>query len=294
MATIKAFDPFVQTKLKNREALIRDFDSVEEMLKLQLSPVNAGTEVAFLFGDDVAKARGVDGDRRWRGDVSSIKEFGEMLHSGGWKAGSAKMTDSVGEISAPRVQSIRRRKVWKDDGDEIDIHRVYAGDLERAWESSERYLTSGQSRNARLWCQMGFTANYEPDQFFWRGAVACVMVDALENAGYRVEIMGYHASVGTFSSGAVDWYTRVPIKGFMEPLDIPRVAAVTAHAGFFRSVIFGAMGAAPLKVSAGLGSTNHQRPEFVEEGDILVSNIYDENGARAYLEEAMKKYGVES
>lgn len=299
-----------KTKDGKRPVVMVDFESIEQMLGVQLSRENAeqaetrkgpgygavqSHSILWLPPAEAAKA---DKSRSWRGDISSLEEFKGLLHEG-WRDGAARMTETVGEVSVPRVQSIRRRKVFAADGDEVDMHRVYAGDLERAWESTERRLVAGNSRNARIWVEGCFNAYVEADQFFWRGAVACAMVDALEEAGYRVEVMGYDQSSSSYRSGPqgqgdeMDFICRYPIKGFMEPLDMPRMAAVTAHAGFLRGVLFAVMLAAPYKVTGGLGHSIHSRPDFAGEDDIVISGMTSRDEAIVFLREAMEKYKLE-
>jgi hypothetical protein len=281
--------------INGREAIIRDYESLEEMLAAKKSKENAkwgsayggGTRNLFLPEE---KAAPMDNERRWRGGISSLDGFRKTLNDGGWREGQDRMTQTISDIDAPRVQSIKRVKVWRDDGDEVDIHRVYAGRLEHAWETTERKLVDGYGKNyARIWSHVGFNCNFDPEQFFWRGAVACVIADALEEAGYRVQIMGYHQATGVFTDGR-DYAIRFPIKGFDEPLDIPRVASVTAHASFFRAVVFGTILSAPALAAEGLGFTSMQRPPFVDDGDIVIDAITNEAEAREYLAQALTRF----
>lgn len=292
---------------QRRPVVMVDFESIEQMLTLKPSDENlrqvttgagpgvdsARKEMCLFMGEKEAKA--ADPMRGWRGGVSSLEEFGKLIH-GGWKDGAGRMSERVSDVSVPRVQSIRRRKVYGADGDEVNIHRVYSGDLDHAWETTERRLVSGNSRNARIWVAGAFDAHTDSDKFFWRGAVACALTDALEEAGYRVEVMGYDQTTNSFQDEAgrsLDFVCRYPVKGFMEPLDIPRMAAVTAHAGFLRTMLFAVMMSAPYQVVSGFGHSNHARPDYAGEDDIVIDGMTSQYEAVEFIRLTMEKYKLE-
>jgi hypothetical protein len=269
-----------------------EFDSIQEMLEVKLSEQNADHSQRILFlPAETAKAQ--DGERSWRGGMSSVEEVKEFINNG-WEKGVAQMRESVKALTVHGVKSIKRRKKWTDEGDEIDMCRVYSGELDHAWLSTERKLSDGGVTHLTVWVQTGFLCTHNPKDFFWRGAIACLMVDALEEAGYRVEVKGYYCGTQVFSrtrSGRIDCIYTYPLKSFEEPLNIDRMAAVTATAQFFRCAGFAVKMSAPYSAEYGLGQTYHSRPSWMPESDINIGDgISTLEAATEAVDEMMKRF----
>lgn len=221
----------------------------------------------------------------------------------GWPEGLARMREILGELSFPRATSIKRRPVWSDEGDDVDMGRVYAGDLERAWRRTVRKNATAP-QHLRIWTSCSYPGYTSPDKFFWRGAVACVLSDALEEAGYRVQINCHSASLGLYtervsllSGHRFDGFMALKLKDYDQPLLLEQVAATTAHAGFLRVAFFAAElshhgPAIPHMGRSGVFETPEKLP-LAEDGDIVIDKVSDEDGARKKIREIMARFQKE-
>jgi hypothetical protein len=199
--------------------------------------------------------RTIERDESWYG-APSRAVLAERL-SQGWPEGVERlMALATREINPT---SIRRRRERADQGAELDIHAVYRGDLSRAWTRSRRKASSGV-RNLSLIVDLAANCDVTADQLFWRGAAALRLTAALTDAGYNVGIFGAASGTNADTEGTVDYCQIVSIKDPDQPLDMDRLAALTAMPGFFRTSLFtGIVKCCDMadKVAAGsLGYTN--------------------------------------
>ena len=125
-----------------------------------------------------------------------------------------------------RYESCKRKRIWREEGDDLDIDRLMSGDPNH-WIKFKR---KGKKRVVRL--GMNLMASWGNN---WRAfaksvALAYVTAEALETLGYGVEIV----AVSTYSIGAetnkasrgdvAGW--TFPLKRSSEPVDIQRVGSV--------------------------------------------------------------------
>lgn len=164
----------------------------------------------------------------------------------GWPAGAAKARALAAELTAlvPPPVDRRRRQVWSDDGDTLDLDRAWAGQWETAYRTSKRTTAAGQPvvSIAATW---GVSCSVSDEALYWNGAAALALADLLEDAGYRVELLAV-APGHTNSSKTHGCVTVVTIKGADEPLRPDAVAAVLCNVSIFR--YYGLLG---LAASAG-------------------------------------------
>lgn len=178
-------------------------------------------------------AGGSQNNDSWLG-APSVAELNRRL-SQGWPEGVERLMSLATREVTPT--SIRRRRERADQGAELDIHAVYRGDLSRAWTRSRRKASSGV-RNLSLLIDLCANCDITADQMFWRGAAALRLTAALMEAGYNVGIYGASAGTKTDGGDTVDNCQMVSIKDEDQPLDLDRLAALTAMPGFFRTSLF--------------------------------------------------------
>ena len=137
-----------------------------------------------------------------------------------------------------------------DQGDELDIHAVYSGGLDRAW-SRKRRKNARSRMSVRLVAQMGGSRHMVAEEMFWRGAAVVKLAELLEESSYRVEIVGadWHEVDRSIVFGDEKLAAAVIgsfiVKDAGAPMDIEAVAGVLCNAGFFRTYGFRAAYAAP-------------------------------------------------
>jgi hypothetical protein len=160
-------------------------------------------------------------------------------------------------------KSCKRRRVFSDNGDEIDIDRYLADDDDQ-WQTTKR---DGKKEFVTLGINVGMSHGNSADDFAQNSALAYCTAEILEVMGYGVEIKitasGHGSCNGTYlencynilaeDGGVIDRYdseTAVTFtcKQFSEPLDLRAIASSAIPALFRRYVfhafktIFGGLG----------------------------------------------------
>lgn len=217
--------------------------------------------------------------KEWYG-VSEISEIIEIGRKG-WIEGVSlyqKLKDSISiddiAFNAGFAKK-KRRKVFGQDGDEIDICRY----INREWDTMYLDKKTEKVKGGKyitIWANSGGNANASPERIMWRGIAAVVLVDILENAGYRVALNSYVASRGLFIDSPLtntDRAVTISLKAFDAPLDIEN-ALVGGCPAFLRYYIFRENMARPERVCATLGHCHSDLPEeIIPNGDIVLGDI---------------------
>jgi hypothetical protein len=212
----------------------------------------------------------------------------------GWPEGVERLMQLATREINP--SSIRRRRERADQGAELDIHAVYRGDLSRAWTRSRRKASAG-ARSISLVIDLAANCDITADQLFWRGAAALRLVSALTDAGYNVAIFGVAAGQGVDTEGKVNVCQMVSIKDEDQPLDLDRLAALTAMPGFFRTSLFvGIVKCADLAGKHACGSLGYANQKYLAAGvallpipqNVIVQEpVLDQKSAEAWIDKVL-------
>lgn len=165
-----------------------------------------------------------------------------------WQAGIAQVEAVAQKIEHGPVplplRRTRRTKFRQDDGDQVDVDRMRAG--QEFWRTSEREFTTGP-QNIVIATNTATVKDIGPHVLFWRGVTAVVLADILENAGYRVELLACRSTSHIMQV--------LQLKAFDQPLDIPNV--INGLSGwFYRTVMFQASYLAKDEFARGTGKDN--------------------------------------
>ena len=149
----------------------------------------------------------------------------------GWPDGLRKMEAALGqiEVSIPPL-SVRRSRLRGDHGDDLDIHRVYSGDLAHAFTSMKRPPGTKRKPLSIVVDSIAYGGR-DADSMFWQGAAALKLGELLSNAGYSVEL---HSAFKAEADCEID--VRVLTKASGAPLDLCSAAATLALPAFFRCI----------------------------------------------------------
>lgn len=178
-------------------------------------------------------------DQPWREGLDAVQKFIDKL---------------VGQ-ELPEIESVvRRTRYNEDDGDEIDLDRMRAG--QPYWRVSRRESTTGPTEVTIVF-NLSASKSTSAVDILWRGAAAIAMAHVLENAGFSVAIW----AVCTSCPYADDQYHRltaaIPLKAAGNRLDISTLVNC-ASGWFYRSVLFTltrtVLVRAGKKVAKGLGA----------------------------------------
>lgn len=169
--------------------------------------------------------QGLKGDKQ--GGESTFQTLERVIQSG-WQAG-VDLLAQVKPLDVASPVSIRRRMRWSDQGDELDVQRVYSGQLETAWRRCQRVTTSSP-RRVRIVVDSIASAGVDSAEMRWRGVAAMRAADTLQGAGYQVAVES--AFKGDCNMGRV--LARCEVKSFDQPVNLSALASATALPAFFR------------------------------------------------------------
>lgn len=229
----------------------------------------------------------------WFG-ASSFDELQRRLREG-WSDGSRRLLEIATRDINPA--SIRRRRVRADQGDEVDMQAVWRGDLGRAWTRTRRQNRTGV-RSVSIIVDLGAHCGVGADSLFWRGASALKLASALTEAGYSVAIYGAASAKKADYASKVDAVQMVSIKDEDQPLDLDRLAALTAMPGFFRSSLFaGIIKACDLRSSTACGTLGRPAPELIAKAvemlpmipqtAFIQDPVLDQKSAEAWIDKVL-------
>lgn len=150
------------------------------------------------------------------------------------------------------VQKSKRRKVKSNHGDELDIHAVYAGQLDKAWTRSYREVFDKQHSLITLVIDVG--ANWGEDALssLWQSAIASKLLDDMTKARKSVQIVLANAGGSAFIENRKQLTCSVVVKKYNQKLTSSRLASMS-HLGYFRVAFFAQMCLSEYTLEYGLG-----------------------------------------
>lgn len=226
------------------------YDSLEELEAYALPACKKHNPHAY-HASTTAERRG------WYGGPTDGNEA-RLKILNGWPELLERLRPMVAQLDAnehvtPHRATVRRRKTVRGDhGDFIDMHRVYAGQLDTAWTRPKRQNLVGMTdRKATLVVNVSLSAHTNFDETLWRAATALKISDMLTGSGRSVEIFvgcaGSDVGQAVYESRI---YTRV--KAYTQPITIERLAAMCS-AAYMRTYMFMALGAIDDRIASNLG-----------------------------------------
>ena len=239
------------------------YPSVQALIKQEHYPVNQ----TFMDGSIYKRERGRD----WYG-VDSWQEVIEALEKG-WPEGTAKMRDRLEAVQMPRIPSIKRKRRRDKQGDHLDIHRVYRGDFDRAWDVRKReqsLATSGSHLTIAV--DIGVNFNVKASRAMWRGAAAVAIAEAAIESGRQVRMLAVSKTVNHISgtNSSINFSTEV--KAYHQRVSTDVLMTMCSLPGFFRVLVFKAYCAMdeehPVCLSLGT-SVNFER-DLIADGSKMV------------------------
>lgn len=133
---------------------------------------------------------------RWAGDywfcsdrsARSTADVQRLLTEPLFPQGVARIESLAEKITAPTPRSRRRKPRRGAQGDDLDMQRVWQGDLEHAWTEVKREQTVGPAR-VLIAVNVAGSACVDAAEFACRGAAALALASALQTAGFTVSIV---------------------------------------------------------------------------------------------------------
>ena len=240
-------------------------------------------------------SNGYHNDQSWWGIKGGIPAVENAIRNG-WSEGLEKARAALDKVEVPRFQSIKRRKMRGDFGDEIDMQSVYSGNLDRAWTRTRRQMSPSRSpKRITIIVDSALSSSVDARNAFWTGAVALRLNDALQESGRNVQI------VSTFTCQYPGEYVNCPtvvLKDYADPLEPEVIAATLSLAGFARSTMFRAAALFEKDINSSWGFPVHMfiPKQFRESSDsvFLISDIWSKEAAEKKIAEMVKEIGGEA
>lgn len=231
---------------KGMKTRIITFNSIAEFVS-----VKKNKKCQDLWDESVVKRfNGEKGDtplKQWF-DTESFPEFMTILESG--KPEYTKLVMD-GQMQAPPPQSIRRRKMQGDYGDEVCIHKINTGNLGTAWRRKSPRAKIGV-KNIHLLANTGQHCGITAEQAKWVGVACLSIAEALQEAGYNVAVDAIMGAADISDKENIVFV--VPLKPYEMPMDIEGLSGALCFPGFFRGAGFMNFGFAHGEIVSWLGT----------------------------------------
>ena len=208
-------------------------------------------------------------NREWWGHPGGFQPTLKAIDSG-WPELREKLLKLVEDVELdlpvfPSTTTVRRRKRrWQDNGDELDMGRVWNGQLDTCWQKPVRTeRIAPNTKRVTLAFDVSDNGGVTDEQAMWRAAVSLLLCDSLARAGRVFEVWCIDSTSRPFANnwGAVrdpgTLWSGWMVKGSGEPLVLDRLAGMLG-VGFLRTVGFMGQGMGPHVASSSLGAALHQ------------------------------------
>jgi hypothetical protein len=259
------------------------YDSVQEMVEAADKAFQAGrTHGGFDRASFIGRAF-----THWQDVVAKVGAY--------WPEGLDLVQEMLFELRNVTGQARPRSRVRKgrwsaDDGDEIDVDRLRAG--QDCWRQTIREEHDAPQTLCLVF-SLSTPAKRRSEEVLWRGAVAIVLADLLEVCGYRVELWAVNYAARGYRDESTA-FQAVCLKASASPVDIATL--VNGIAGwFFRTVVFQSYHVEKAKPRRTLGTPLpiHEDLPVVRElaGNarvLTIDGVWDRQAAENKVQEVMK------
>jgi len=209
----------------------------------------------------------------------------------GWDMGVAQGLALMEKIKIPKLPSVCRKKVWGQTGTAINMGRLYSGSADKCWQSTRKEITKKKtSRRGSVNILIDISANSSitHEQFYWRGALGCLVAKALQSSGRNVRVLAAFSVNGAVCdsgyAGAKNITSVLNIKDYGQHVELNTMFAITALAGAARYYFFKSILSCPAKINSSLGRpsalmTDHFTPILDNNPTIIIENVWTERTA---------------
>lgn len=238
--------------------------------------------------------------REWNGNVSWLEA--KKLALQGWQDGLEQVKKYQTEITPQITEKvIRPSQIYDVAGYNVDVGRYLSNDPE-CFVSREFVVNNSPGRVFTLVCSISFSAAIEPETIIQRGAIICALVDAIEYAGHRVEIICNWAvskySNEKYRTGKTKengWLeVDTTIKKANQPLEMIELAFCLAHPAMLRRIMFSV---AEIEGWSDFAYAYGYPAEATTKGDLYIQEIFSgtvpNKKAINWVLEQLKKLNIE-
>ena len=236
----------------------------------------------------------------WSGSLSW--DEAKSLALKGWKEGLKEVEKYQAKLSPFIAEKVlRHQQVFAISGYNVDVGSYLANDPE-CFISRVNEERNYPGKIFTIVCSISFSADIQPETIIQRGAMICALIDAIEYAGHRAEVICNDASC---RNGSLDyrngkykengWFeVDITIKKADQPLELIELAFCLAHPSMLRRIMFSVAeieGWSDYTGNYGVPAT------ATNKGDIYVQEIFSgevsDDKAIDWVLTELKKLGVD-
>lgn len=179
-----------------------------------------------------------DGNRDKWGGLRRWQDAADLLLGAGWPEGAERARREVPTLGlanlAPEATTVRRRRAFREEGDELRVDAALTGHWDRAFEARVKRATRTPAVLS-IGCAFGGNIMTTHAEIFWCGVQMAAIADLLEGAGWRVELRAVKLNIwpagGRECQVMQDWR----VKQADQPLRWDTTLALLGHAGVYRT-----------------------------------------------------------
>jgi hypothetical protein len=213
----------------------------------------------------------------WSGGLTW--EQAKNMAKRGWPEGLEEVEKYKAQITPIIAEKVLRpQQIFAISGYFVDVGSFLANEPE-CFITREFEERNYPGRIYKLVCSIAFSAAIKPEAIIQRGAMVCALVDAIEYAGNRVEVICNHACSSSDSSEARigkrktdGWFeVSVTIKKASQPLELSDLAFCLAHPAMLRRIMFSV---AELNGWSDFAHNYGYPAEATDKGDLYIREVF--------------------
>lgn len=241
-----------------------------------------------------------DNISEWNGGVSWIEA--KQLAINGWEEG-LKEIKKYHSLIIPKITNkiLISNKIHSVAGYNVDVGRYLSNDPE-CFVSREIRVNNSPGKVFTLVCSISFSSNIQPKIIIQRGAIICALIDAIEYAGHRVEVI-FNASM-SYRNSSEHLEGKLKNNGWLEisttvkkadqHLTMIELAFCLAHPAMLRRIVFSV---AELEGWSDFSRNYGYPAQATEKGDLYIQEIFSgevsNNKAIDWIITELKKLEIE-
>jgi hypothetical protein len=240
-----------------------------------------------------------DHHRDWSGGLTW--EQAKAMAISGWRDGMKEIEKYRAKITPIITEKVLRpQQVYAIAGYNVDVGSFLANEPECfiAREYEERNYPG---RIYKIVCSISFSAAIQPETIIQRGAMICALIDAIEFAGHRAEVVCNWAvsreEERHYRQGNVKDYgwleTSVVVKKSTQPLEMTDLAFCLAHPAMLRKIMFSV---AELTGWSDFAYAYGYPAEATDKGDIYIREVFSgtvpDDKAITWVLDELAKLGI--
>lgn len=209
-----------------------------------------------------------------------------VLARTGWAEGLKLVQEARKRIDIPvGLRGDSMSVLMADEGDEVLVDRFLDGEDDHWLSFSMREQPRG--RIARIRSNFGCSSSFTTDQIKHRGAFVAALVDAMESAGIRCEVVACKRSDGEVSGYA--HRIEFLLKKAEDPVDPDKLAFWLVHPAVLRRLGFRSVEMSPFRQQIGSGYGHSTDFKTGGEDEIYIPKMYSSSGEQKIVEAAIKE-----